>query len=131
MASLQSFRAQLTRLRRLSQPYFLPYSESNAWQFALLLLSLLFCVAATVLGLVSGLMALLGAIWPQLTSQYLGGVQGAITSIWTRPIVEILSWGQFFLVIYPFALVIALISQERIGRGFPVKAWLYLSLIHI
>ena len=122
MASLQSFRAQLTRLRRLSQPYFLPYSESNAWQFALLLLSLLFCVAATVLGLVSGLMALLGAIWPQLTSQYLGGVQGAITSIWTRPIVEILSWGQFFLVIYPFALVIALISQERIGRGFPVKA---------
>ena len=125
MASLQSFRAQLTRLRRLSQPYFLPYSESNAWQFALLLLSLLFCVAATVLGLVSGLMALLGAIWPQLTSQYLGGVQGAITSIWTRPIVEILSWGQFFLVIYPFALAIALISQERIGRGFPVKAWLY------
>ena len=125
MASLQSFRAQLTRLRRLSQPYFLPYSETNAWQFALLLLSLLFCVAATVLGLVSGLMALLGAVWPELTSQYLGGVQGAITSIWTRPIVEILSWGQVFLVIYPFALVIALISRERISRGFPVKAWLY------
>ena len=125
MASLQSFRAQLTRLRRLSQPYFLPYTASNGWLFGLLLLALLFCVAGTVLGLLSGLMAVLGALWPELTSQYLGGVQGAITSIWTRPVVEILSWGQLFLVIYPFALSIALISQERIGRGFPVKAWLY------
>ena len=129
MASLQSFRAQLTRLRRLSQPYFLPYTESNAWQFALLLLSLLFCVAATVLGLVSCLIAFLGAVWPQLTSQYLGGVQGAITSLWTRPIVEILSWGQLSILIYPVALVIAGISKDRISRGFPVKAWLYFPSI--
>ena len=49
MASLQSFRVQLTRLRRLSQPYFLPYSDSNGWQFALLLLSLLFCVEVDLL----------------------------------------------------------------------------------
>ena len=40
MASLQLFRAQLTRLRRLSQPYFLPYTDGNAWQFILLLMSL-------------------------------------------------------------------------------------------
>ena len=129
MASLQSFRAQLTRLRRLSQPYFLPYTESNAWQFALLLLSLLFCVAATVLGLVSGLMAFLGAVWPQVTAQYLGGVQGAITSLWTRPIIEMLSWGQLTILIFPAAAVIAVIAVERVGRGFPVKAWLYFPSI--
>ena len=86
MASLQSFRAQLTRLRRLSQPYFLPYTASNGWLFGLLLLALLFCVAGTVLGLLSGLMAVLGALWPELTSQYLGGVQGSLQYLWTAPL---------------------------------------------
>ena len=111
MASLQSFRAQLTRLRRLSQPYFLPYTESNGWLFALLLLALLFCVAGTVLGLLSGVMALVGAVWPKLTTEYLGGVQAAIGTVWSRPIIEIVSWGQLLLVVYPFSLVIFLISQ--------------------
>lgn len=129
MASLQSFRSQLTRLRRLSQPYFLPYTDSNGWQFALLLLSLLFCVAGTVLGLLSGLMALLGAIWPQVTAQYLGGVQGSIAAIWSLPIITILSWGQLSLAIYPIALVVSLICQDRLRRGFDTNAWLYFSAL--
>ena len=125
MASLQSFRSQLTRLRRLSQPYFLPYTDSNGWQFALLLFSLLFCVAGTVLGLLSGLMALLGVVWPQVTAQYLGGVQGSIAAIWSLPIITILSWGQLSLAIYPVALVVSLICQDRLRRGFATRSWLY------
>ena len=129
MASLQSFRAQLTRLRRLSQPYFLPYTESNGWLFALLLLALLFCVAGTVLGLLSGVMALVGAVWPKLTTEYLGGVQAAIGTVWSRPIIEIVSWGQLLLGVYPFSLVIFLISQDRVCRRFPIKTWLYVPTL--
>ena len=53
---LQNLRNQAAKLRRLSQPYFFPYTEDNGWQFLGLLVSLLFCVAGIVLFLVTGLM---------------------------------------------------------------------------
>jgi putative ATP-binding cassette transporter len=140
MASLQSFRAQLTRLRRLSQPYFLPYTASNGWLFALLLLALLFCVAGTVLCLLSGLMSLLGAIWPDLTAQYLGGVQGALTFLWTSPLatlpafgpfrdgLSLLPWGQLIIALMVFGLgcFYACRGRLRQRRWMP---WLLLGVI--
>ena len=95
MASLPSFRAQRTRRRRLSHPYFLPYTPTNGWLFALLLLALLFCVAGTVLVLLSGLMAVLGAIWPEPTAQYLGGVQGSLQFLWAAPLATLPPFGPF------------------------------------
>ena len=140
MASLQSFRAQLTRLRRLSQPYFLPYTATNGWLFALLLLALLFCVAGTVLGLLSGLMALLGAFWPELTAQYLGGVQGSLQFLWTAPLatlpsfgpfregLRLIPWGQLIVALFVLGLACfyAFRSCLRQRRWMP---WLLLGVI--
>ena len=139
MASLQSFRAQLTRLRRLSQPYFLPYTASNGWLFASLLLALLFCVAGTVLALLSGLMAILGALLPEITAQYLGGVQGSLRFIWTVPIalpafgpfsqgLRLLSWGQVLITLFVLSLggFFACRNRLRQRRWVP---WLLLGTI--
>jgi vitamin B12/bleomycin/antimicrobial peptide transport system ATP-binding/permease protein len=140
MASLQSFRAQLTSLRRLSQPYFLPYTPNNGWLFPLLLLALLFCVAGTVLGLLSGLMALLAALWPQLTAQYLGGVQGALQFLWTAPLgklpaigpfhegLQLLPWGQLILVMFVLGLGCFYICRSRLRQRRWIP-WLLLGII--
>ena len=140
MASLQSFRAQLTRLRRLSQPYFLPYTASNGWLFGLLLLALLFCVAGTVLGLLSGLMAVLGALWPELTSQYLGGVQGSLQYLWTSPLATLPPFGPFRpgLRLIPWGQLIIALSLLGVGCFYAFRSclrqrrwlpWLLLGVI--
>ena len=47
---------QLTKIRKLTQPYFLPYTANNGWLFLLLLFALIFCVVpGTVLFLVTGI----------------------------------------------------------------------------
>ncbi len=74
---LQNLRDQAAKLRRLSQPYFFPYTEDNGWQFLGLLVSLLFCVAGFVLFLVTGLMNGQSWLFPELSGQYLGGDEGA------------------------------------------------------
>ena len=54
------FLSQLTKIRKLTQPYFLPYTSSNGWLFILLLFALIFCVVpGTVLFVVTGLINLL------------------------------------------------------------------------
>ena len=40
---------QLQKLRKLSQPFFLPIDQCNGFQFIWLLISLLFCVGGIVL----------------------------------------------------------------------------------
>ena len=122
MSQLQAFRNQLIKLRRLSQPYFLPYSETNGWLFVGLLVALLFCVAGTVLFLITGLMGLLSSLAPGLTTQFLGGVQGSLRTIWGN------SWGVaisglFLAGIFCF---VAARSQLRQGRWLP---WLLLGVI--
>ena len=78
---LQNLRNQAAKLRRLSQPYFFPYTEDNGWQFLGLLVSLLFCVAGIVLFLVTGLMNGLSWLFPELSGQYLGGVQSSLAML--------------------------------------------------
>ena len=85
---LQNLRNQAAKLRRLSQPYFFPYTEDNGWQFLGLLVSLLFCVAGIVLFLVTGLMNGLSWLLPELSGQYLGGVQSSLAMLWSR------GWGR-------------------------------------
>ena len=80
---LQSLRQQLSKLRHLSQPFFLPLDQASGWQFVWLLVSLLFCVGGLVLALLTGLIRSLERLQPELTEKYFGGVANTITGIWS------------------------------------------------
>ena len=89
----KTLRDQLSSLRKLAQPFFLPLEQSSGWNFIWLLISLLFCVGGIVLILITGLIQFLENIQPILLAKYFGGVQGTINSIWSS------WWGLFFSVI--------------------------------
>ena len=59
-------RDQLSSLRKLAQPFFLPIEQSSGWDFILLLISLLFCVGGIVLVLLTGLIEVFEKIQPIL-----------------------------------------------------------------
>ncbi len=63
---LQSLRQQLSKLRHLSQPFFLPLDQASGWQFLWLLVSLLFCVGGLVLALLTGIIRSLEQLQPAL-----------------------------------------------------------------
>ena len=64
--------SQLHKIRKLTQPYFLPYTPNNGWSFILLLFALIFCVVpGTVLFVVTGLINLLSNSAAELTKEYL------------------------------------------------------------
>ncbi len=118
----KGFITQLIKLRKLTQPYFLPYSKNNGWLFLSLLIALLFCVGGTVLFSLTGLMSLLSNVAPQITNQFLGGVQNSLRIIWNGPsgiIISIL----FSLGVFSF---ISVRGQLRQRRWLP---WLLLGLI--
>ena len=113
---------QLTKLRKLTQPYFLPYTSSNAWVFILLLASLLFCVAGIVLFLLSLLMQLAASWFPESTNDYLGGVKGILNTIWNT------KWGIIITSLFLFGTsnFITFRTQLRQRRWVP---WLFLGVI--
>ena len=53
---------QLQKLRKLSQPFFLPIDQCNGYQFIWLLISLLFCVGGIVLIGLTGIISFLNNI---------------------------------------------------------------------
>ncbi len=118
----KGFITQVIKLRKLTQPYFLPYSKNNGWLFVSLLIALLFCVAGTVLFLLTGLMSLLGNVAPQITNQFLGGVQNSLKIIWNGPSGIIIS-SLFALGVFSF---VSVRGQLRQKRWLP---WLLLGLI--
>ena len=74
---------QLQKLRKLSQPFFLPIDQCNGFQFIWLLICLLFCVGGIVLVLLTGLINLLENLQPELLEKYFGGVVGTLNTIWS------------------------------------------------
>ena len=114
--------SQLIKLRKLTQPYFLPYTKNNGWLFVYLLIALLFCVGGTVLFLLTGLMSLLTNVAPDITNQFLGGVQNSLKVIWDGPSGIIIS-SLFALGIFSF---ITVRGQLRQRRWIP---WLLLGVI--
>ena len=67
MSALKAFREQLGKLQRLAQPYFLPVADGDggsAAEFFLLVLALLAVVAGSTLLLLTGAVALSGALIP-------------------------------------------------------------------
>lgn len=119
---LKNLRDQAAKLRRLSQPYFFPYTEDNGWQFFGLLVSLLFCVAGIVLFLVTGLMNGFSLLFPDLTGQYLGGVQSSLAMLWGR------GWAAGISVLFVLGVVVfaSVRGQLRYRRWLP---WMFLGVI--
>ena len=85
MRPLKAFCAQLGKLQRLAQPYFLPLEETNAWQFLLLLIALLGVVTGLALLLISG--AVVGTtLWaPEFQQRFLPGVAQQVNGLWLKP----------------------------------------------
>lgn len=115
--------SQLTKIRKLTQPYFLPYTSNNGWLFILLLFALIFCVVpGTVLFVVTGLINLLSNSAPDLTKEYLSGVQEIINKIWNSNLGLI---GTIFFL-FGIGSFASFRSQLRQKRWIP---WLFLGLV--
>ena len=118
---LQSLRQQLSKLRHLSQPFFLPLDQANGWQFIWLLISLLFCVGGIVLVLLTGLIRSLEQLQPSLTDKYLGGVAGTITHIWSS------WWGVSFAVLFTIGTASFIAFRQQLRH----RRWLHWSLLAV
>jgi putative ATP-binding cassette transporter len=90
MSPLSAFRSQLGKLQRLAQPYFLPLEETRAWQFLLLISSLLAVVVGSTLLLLTGVVTLSGALIPELQGRFLPGVPQQVAAIWRSPLGAVL-----------------------------------------
>ncbi len=113
---------QIQKLRKLSQPFFLPIDQCTGIQFVWLLLSLLFIVGGIVLVSLTGLISFLESIQPILLEKYFGGVVKTINTIWSS------SWGLLFsgLFLIGSASFFSLRKQLKNKRWLH---WLFLGVI--
>jgi putative ATP-binding cassette transporter len=122
MTPLKAFRSQLGKLQRLAQPYFLPVEETSGWQFLLLVVALLAVVVGSTLLLLTGAVALSGALIPALRSRFLPGVPEQVAAIWASPIGAVV----MALLAAGLGCFAAFRSKLRQGRWLP---WLLLGVI--
>ncbi|MEB3318736.1 MAG: ABC transporter ATP-binding protein/permease [Cyanobacteriota bacterium] len=124
MNPLKALREQLGQLQRLAQPYFLPLEATggSGWWFLLLLIALLAVVVGLTLLLLSGALALSGALVPDLQSRFLPGVPQQVEAIWKSPA------GSVIMVLFAAGLVTfgAFRGRLRQGRWVP---WVLLGTI--
>ncbi|PWL21796.1 MAG: ABC transporter ATP-binding protein [Synechococcus sp. XM-24] len=122
MNPLQAFRRQLIKLQRLAQPYFLPVEETSGWQFLLLIVALLAVVAGSTLLLLSGVLALSGALIPEFQARFLPGVPQQVAALWASPA------GPILMVLFAAGLgsFVSLRGKLRQGRWLP---WVLLGVI--
>ena len=122
MSPLSAFRSQLGKLQRLAQPYFLPLEETRAWQFLLLIGSLLAVVVGSTLLLLTGVVALSGALIPELQGRFLPGVPQQVATIWRSPL------GAVLMALFAAGggCFVALRGKLRQGRWLP---WLLMGVI--
>ena len=116
------FLYQVQKLRKLSQPFFLPIDQCTGFQFIWLLFSLLFCVGGIVLVGLTGLISLFQNIQPILLQKYFGGVVDTINTIWSS------TWGLLFsgLFLVGSASFFSLRIQLKNRRWLH---WLFLGII--
>jgi putative ATP-binding cassette transporter len=125
MTPLKALRQQLGKLQRLAQPYFLPLDGGGAdsgWQFLLLMVAMLAVVVGTALLLLTGAVALSGALIPALQNRFLPGIPEWVDGLWRGPI------GRIVMVFFAAGLLAfgALRQRLRQGRWVP---WLLLGVI--
>ena len=117
-----SFRTQLVKLQRLAQPYFLPIEETNAWQFILLIISLILVVIGITLLVLTGTILISESYFPSFENKFLPGVSEKIYNLWGSYIgpsitILMLLGGSCFLYFR---------SKLRNGKWIP---WLILGVI--
>ncbi len=115
----KTLREQLSSLRKLAQPFFLPLDQNSGWTFFLLLISLLFCVGGIVLIILTSLIELFETIQPILLEQYFSGVAGTVETIWSS------WWGLFFLGLFCLGSLTFFNYRHQL-RG---KRWIHWSLL--
>ena len=122
MNFFKALRDQLAKLQRLAQPYFLPVDDTRGWQFLLLVAALLAVVVGSTLLLLTGVLALSGALIPELRSRFLPGVPEQVAAIWRSPI------GPLVMVLLAGGLgcFVAFRGKLRQGRWLP---WLLMGVI--
>ena len=122
MNPLKALRGQLAKLQRLAQPYFLPVDDTKSWQFLLLVVALLAVVVGSTLLLLTGVLALTGALIPELRSRFLPGVPEQVAALWNSPI------GPLVMVLLAGGLgcFVAFRGKLRHGRWLP---WLLMAVI--
>ncbi len=113
---------QLQRLRRLSQPFFLPIDQCNGFQFIWLLISLLFCVGGVVLVGLTGIISIFENIQPIFLEKYFGGVVNTVNSIWSS------SWGLLFSGLFLVGSG-SFFSLRRQLKNRRWLHWLFLAII--
>ncbi|MFM7643031.1 MAG: ABC transporter ATP-binding protein/permease [Cyanobium sp.] len=88
MNPLKALREQLGQLQRLAQPYFLPLeaTSGSGWWFLTLLVALVAVVVGLTLVLLTGTLALTGAVVPDLQGRFLPGVPQQVEAIWKSPV---------------------------------------------
>ena len=118
---LQSLRQQLSKLRHLSQPFFLPLDQASGWQFVWLLVSLLFCVGGLVLAALTGIIRSLEQLQPALTEKYFGGVANTITGIWSS------WWGIGFAALFIVGAASFLAFRQQLRQ----RRWLHWLLLAV
>ena len=121
-AARTGLRGQLNKLRNLAQPFFLPLDQASGWQFAGLLVALLFCVGGLVLVALTGLIGLAEQVLPALTEKYFGGVASTITGIWTS------AWGAVFSGLFLIGAAAFLVMRQQL-RNRRWLHWLMLGVI--
>ncbi|MFM7087165.1 MAG: ABC transporter ATP-binding protein/permease [Cyanobium sp.] len=125
MTPLKALREQLGKLQRLAQPYFLPLDGGGAGsglEFLLLMLALLAVVVGTTLLLLTGAVALSGALIPVLQERFLPGVPEWVAGIWSGWI------GGTVMVCFAAGLLAFGVLRQRLRQGRWVP-WLLLGLI--
>jgi putative ATP-binding cassette transporter len=124
MNPLKALREQLGQLQRLAQPYFLPLEATNGsgWMFLLLLIALLAVVVGLTLLLLTGAIALSGALVPELQSRFLPGVPQQVQAIWRSPV------GGVIMALFAAGLVAFWSFRGRLRQGRWVP-WLLLGAI--
>ena len=121
-AARTGLHGQLIKLRNLAQPFFLPLDQATGWQFAGLLVALLFCVGGLVLVALTGLIGLAEQVLPALTEKYFSGVAGTITGIWTS------AWGAVFSGLFLIGAAAFLVMRQQL-RNRRWLHWLMLGVI--
>ena len=122
MNPFKALRGQLAKLQRLAQPYFLPVDDTKSWQFLLLVAALLAVVVGSTFLLLTGVLALTGALITELRSRFLPGVPEQVAVIWSSPI------GPLLMVLLAGGLgcFVAFRGKLRHGRWLP---WLLMGVI--
>jgi putative ATP-binding cassette transporter len=124
MNPLKALREQLGQLQRLAQPYFLPLeaTSGSGWWFLTLLVALVAVVVGLTLVLLTGTLALTGAVVPDLQGRFLPGVPQQVEAIWKSPlgVVIMALFGAGIAAFWSFR------SKLRQGRWLP---WVLLGAI--